>query len=287
MRRISAAIATLCLLAGQTILAGAVSGADPSKFTATPLTPDSTFSGAKSSSGAIAQSDPALLGRTDSTLVNVMVKYDFDAAASYAGGIKGLAATSPRVTGKSLKANAAAVKSYNDYTASLTKKITARAEKAATKLKVTSSFGTAYGGVAGQIPANQIGDLLKVDGVVAVQQDTLEQPQDDNTAFIGATDVWPSLGGSANAGSNVIVGVIDTGIWPEHPMLAPGSLGAPAGGLRGCQFGDGSDVAHLGPTFTCNNKLIGAYAKTATYMANFGAGANEFCNNTTHVCSPA
>ena len=31
----------------------------------------------------------------------------------------------------------------------------------------------------------------------------------------------------------------------------------------GCQFGDGSDVAHLGPTFACNNKLIGAYAFTA------------------------
>ena len=84
-----------------------------------------------------------------------------------------------------------------------------------------------------RIPANQIGALLKVDGVVAVQQDTLEQPLDDNTAFIGATRVWPSLGGSANAGSNVIVGVIDTGVWPEHPMLAPGSLGAPAGGAQG------------------------------------------------------
>ena len=114
-----------------------------------------------------------------------------------------------------------------------------------------------------------------------MQKDTLNQPLDDNTSFIGATSVWPTLGGSANAGSNVIVGDIDTGVWPEHPMLAPGSLGAPAGGLKGCQFGDGTDVAHLGPTFACNNKLIGAYAKTATYMANTGADGQEFCNNTT------
>ncbi len=85
------------------------------------------------------------------------------------------------------------------------------------------------------MPANQIGALLQAKGVVAVQKDTLNQPLDDNTSFIGATSVWPSLGGSANAGSNVIVGVIDTGVWPEHPMLAQGSLGAPAGGLRGCQ----------------------------------------------------
>ena len=285
MRRIPVALATLCLLLGQTIFAGAVSGADPSKFTATQLNPVSTFSTPKSTSGAIAKSDPKLLGRHDATPVNVVIKYDFDASATYTGGVNGLAATSPRVTGKSLKANAAAVKAYDAYTAKLTKGITAAAQKAAPSLKVNESFGTAYGGVSGRVTANQIAALLKVPGVVAVQSDTLEQPLDDNTGFIGATAVWPSLGGSATAGSNVIFGDIDTGVWPEHPMLAPGSLSAPAGGLKACQFGDGTDTADLGPTFTCNNKLIGAYAKMANYMANTGAGANEFCNNTSKQCS--
>ena len=69
-------------------------------------------------------------------------------------------------------------------------------------------------------------------------------------------------------------------------MLSPTGESAPAGGLRGCQFGDGSDVAHLGPTFACNNKLIGAYAFTQTYMAVLGSNGQEFCNNTTGVCSP-
>jgi subtilisin family serine protease len=285
MRRFAVALATLCLLAAQLIFAGIVTGADPSRFTATPLTPDSTFVGAKSTSGAIAKSDPSLLGRTDATRVNVMIKYDYDVAASYTGGVKGLAATSPRKTGKSLKANETAVKAYTAYASKLSDKITARAEKAVPGLTVRFSYDGAYGGVEASVPANQIGALLKTDGVVAVQQDKLEQPLDDNTSFIGATAVWPSLGGSANAGSNVIVGVIDTGVWPEHPMLAQGGLGAAPGGSRACQFGDGTDVAHLGPSFTCNNKLIGAYAKTATYMANTGAGANEFCNNTTHQCS--
>ena len=45
-------------------------------------------------------------------------------------------------------------------------------------------------------------------------------------------------------------------------------------------------MAHLGPTFACNNKLVGAYAKTATYMTAVGSNASEFCNNTTKVCSP-
>ena len=136
------------------------------------------------------------------------------------------------------------------------------------------------------MPANKIGKLLAQPGVVAVQKDALNQPLDDNTSFIGATNVWPSLGGSSQAGSNVVIGVIDTGIWPEQPMLSPTGVSAPAGGLKGCQFGDGSDTAHLGPTFACNNKLIGAYAKTATYMAVHGSDGFEFCNDSTDVCSP-
>jgi subtilisin family serine protease len=58
--------------------------------------------------------------------------------------------------------------------------------------------------------------------------------------------------------------------------------------LRGavaCQFGDGSDVANLGPTFACNRKLVGAYAFTATYLSINAALPGEFCNNATKVCS--
>ena len=131
MRRIVVAVAVLCLLAGQFLFAGVAAGADPSRFTATPLTPDSTYVGAKSTSGAIAQSDPALLGRHDTAMVNVMIKYDFDPAASYTGRIAGLAATSPRLTGKTLKANAKAVKAYDAYPLTCRRSITARAQRAA------------------------------------------------------------------------------------------------------------------------------------------------------------
>ena len=269
-------------------VSGVASGAGgaAARFTATPLTADSTYVAAKSPSGELAQTDPSLLGRSDSTPVNVMIKYDFDATASYAGGVAGLKATSPRATGKSLNANAAAVSAYNAYTACKAQKIGASMEKAVPAVKIRQTFQTVYGGVAAQVPANQIGALLSVPGVVAVQKDALNHPLDDNTSFIGATNVWPTLGGSAHAGNNVVVGVLDTGIWPEHPMMSPAGVPAPAGGIKGCQFGDGTDTAHLGPTFACNNKLVGAYAKMATYMAATGAGANEFCNNTTHVCSP-
>jgi subtilisin family serine protease len=286
MRRPLVALASFGLLASQIAFTGVAVASDPSRFTAAPLTPISTYSTAKSASGAAAKSDPALLGRTDSKRVNIMIKYDLDPVASYAGGVAGFAATSPRVTGKSLKANRSAVAAYKTYASSEVSKISASAKKAASGLDVRSSYTTAYGGVAASVPANQVAALLKAPGVVAVQEDSLEQPLDDNTQFLGATAVWQSLGGSAHAGSNVTIAVLDTGLWPEHPMLSPAGVSAPAGGIKGCEFGDGTDTANLGPTFTCNNKLIGAYSKMATYMAVQGAGAEEFCDNTTKVCSP-
>jgi subtilisin family serine protease len=276
---------------GALVLLGAVvavaGGAAPSKLAFTPLTADATFVGDKSVSGALAQTDPSLLGRTGSNPINVMIKYDVDATASYTGGVAGYAATSPAVTGKTLEQNKAAAQAYDRHVENVSNGISAAIEKAVPAADVGRTFTTVYGGVSATVPADSVSDLLKVDGVAAVQKDTLQQPQDDNTDFIGAKAVWPSLGGSSKAGSNVIVGVIDTGVWPEHPMLSPAGVAPPTTGKPpwGCEFGDGSDSAHLGPAFSCNSKLIGAYAFTKTYMANVGADANEFCNPTTKICS--
>src|SRR5947209_312790 len=106
-------------------------GATAANLSVTPLSPDSTYSRAKSKSGALAQTDPALVGRTDSTLVNVLIKYDYDATASYAGGVAGLAPTSPSVTGKKLKDNKAPVQAYEQYAKGVSDKITAGVKAAA------------------------------------------------------------------------------------------------------------------------------------------------------------
>jgi hypothetical protein len=267
--------------------AAGVSATGTAGWTATPLSPTSSYTGFKSLTGQLAQTDPSLLNRTDSTPVNVVIKYDLDGTASYAGGVAGLAPTSPLVTGKALDDNKAAVAAYDKHANKVVDQINSAVQSAVPSAKIGQTFTTVYGGVSARVPANQIDDLLKVDGVAAVQKDALNQPLDDNTQFIGAKAVWPSLGGSSNAGSNVIVGVIDTGVWPENPMLSPAGISAPTTGNPpwGCQFGDGSDTTHLGPTFACNNKLIGAYAFTQTYLAVVGATPGEFCNNATKVCS--
>ncbi|MFL5949221.1 MAG: S8 family serine peptidase [Gaiellaceae bacterium] len=278
------AAAGLAGLLTMTATASGTGSALRASSAATALTPGATYTAAKSLSGNAARTDRSLLGLRSSRLINVMIKYDFDALASYAGRIHGLRATSPRATGKSFARNRVAVARYSRYTAKRTARINRAVRAMVPRARIGTAFRTVYGGVAARVPANQIVKLLRIKGVDAVQRDALRQPLDDNTTFIGAQAVWPSLGGNVHAGESVKVGVIDTGIWPEHPMMADNGLPS-IGGSHGCQFGDGSDVAHLGPTFACNNKLIAAYAKTATYMSAVGANANEFCNNTTHQCS--
>jgi len=278
--------------------AAATGTPDPGAFTATAVSPDSApIDAARSSSGKLAQSDPALLASTSAARTAVMVKLDYDPAASYEGGVDGLAATSPAVTGEPLDTSDAAVAKYLDYADAQAGQAAAAIEAAVPAVDVNGSYNVAYGGLAVTVPANQASDLLAVPGVVAVQYDSLEQPlqattssgtvttpaiDNDTTTFIGADAAWKQLGGRDKAGQGVIVGVLDTGIWPEHPMLADVGLATPAGGPWTCDFGDGSNSA-LGAPFTCNNKLIGAHAFLDTALMLGAVGPGEYCTAT--ACS--
>ena len=254
------------------------------RFTATPIQPDSApIESAKSATGQLAESDPSLLGRTDDTPVNVMVKLDYDSVATYEGNEPGLPATSPAVTGEELQDNQAAVAAYESHVAGIEAEIQQDIQAEVPQAQVRESFRVAYGGLAMRVPANRIGDLLGVDGVVAVQKDSLARPLTDATpAFLGATGVYPQLGGTSTAGEGVIVGVLDSGIWPEHPSFADPGISHP-GGSYGCEFGLSGEPGD--DAFPCNDKLIGAYAFTDTYLDVVGAEPGEFCNMATGVCS--
>jgi subtilisin family serine protease len=266
---------------------GTALAVDPTEFTATALEPDGVpIHAAKSRSGALAQTDPDLLGRNDATPLLVVIKLDYDAVASYTGDIAGLAATSPEATGRSLEDNKAAVDAYLDHVARFEARVRADIEAAVPAADLAGSFQVAYGGVAATVPANQIGALLEVQGVAAVQQNSLEQPLTDVTPdFIGATEAWGQISDATTAGEGVVVGILDTGIWPEHPSFEDNGIDPPVGTeTYECEFGDGSDPA-LGDPFECNDKLIGAYAFLDTYLLVRDTLPGEFCNNATGACS--
>ena len=126
-----------------------------------------------------------------------------------------------------------------------------------------------------------LGALAGVNGVEKIYLDELHQKLTDvGPEFINAQSVWAELGGQQSAGEGVVVGVIDSGIWPEHPSFSdPDPYGkaydAPPGGPYNCDFGN---VAHNpdDDPFTCNNKLIGAYVFLDTYRAITGLTPEEF-----------
>ncbi|MFJ2029539.1 S8 family serine peptidase [Streptosporangium sp. NPDC087985] len=247
---------------------------DTGKWTATPLTGGESVQGAKSTTGKLAQSDQALLESTSDATVNVMVKLDYDSYAAYQGELEGLPATSPSKTGRALDIKSAEAKKYekhieeveNAFLSGLAKMPGARAGQ---KLR------TVYGGIALRIPANKAAELLKLPGVAAVQEDRPEQLLTDSSAsFIGAPTIYSQLGGSASSGKGVIVGILDSGVWPEHPQFAdPGTLPpvppTKDGTPRVCNFGNNPLTPGTGP-FVCNRKLIGGAPFLDTYNSVFG-----------------
>lgn len=245
------------------------------KWTATPLTGGEPIQGAKSPTGKLAQSDEGLLKSTSGAEVSVMVKLDYDSFAAYQGGLAGLPATSPAKTGKALDVKSGDAQKYQRHIEGVENAFLAELARNVPGAKAGQKLRTVYGGIALRIPANKAASLLKLPGVAAVQEDKPEQLLTDSSpAFIGAPTIYSKLGGSSSSGKGVIVGILDSGAWPEHPQFAdPGTLPAvPAtkdGTPRTCNFGDNPLTPAADP-FACNRKIIGGAPFLETYNANIG-----------------
>jgi subtilisin family serine protease len=277
-RRTAIAGLSAGLLVAATLPALGAEAADPAPgrtWTATPLTVADTVSGAKSPSGQLAKSDPELLNSTSAKQVRVVVKLDYDSLAAYRGGLKGLPGTSPAVTGKRLEPKSANSTKYLQHVTAVENTFLAAMRDKVPSARAGQKLRTVYGGVALSVDANKARDLLKLPGVAAVQQDNPQKLLTDSSgAFIGAPTIYNQLGGSASAGKGVIVGILDSGAWPEHPSFAdPGTLPAPPATVDGtprvCDFGD-NPLTPASDVYTCNRKLIGGQPFLDTYNAVVG-----------------
>jgi subtilisin family serine protease len=186
--------------------------------------------------------------------------------ASYAGGTAGLAATRP-ARGERVRTADAAVVRYRAYLA-------ARQDAALAQVggRLVYRYTYAFDGFAAELDAGAAAMLAQRDGVVSVSPDTLYKVDTWVTpGFLGldepSTGLWDRVGGVAAAGEDVVVGVLDTGIWPENPGFAaadaagqPTYTGAPPGWTGTCVAGEDF------PAEACNGKLVGA----RYYNAGFG-----------------
>lgn len=226
------------------------------------ISPDSSFDAAI---------DGKPVAAPNGDLVSVIVKLDFAPLAQYSGGIDGLTPTSPEATGAAaLDAESGASQAYLAYANAQIDAFASALLRVAPDAQLTHRYTVVIGGASVILPASQVAALSKVQGVVQVYADRLEKMQTEvSPAFIGADTIWEALGGQESAGEGVVVGVLDSGIWPEHPSFSdPDPSGkayaAPPATWHGtsCEFGsDNPDD----PAFTCNNKLIGAERFMDTY----------------------
>ncbi|MEO8278727.1 MAG: S8 family peptidase, partial [Ideonella sp.] len=126
------------------------------------------------------------------------------------------------------------------------------------------SYGYTFNGFAAEMTAQQAAMLSKTAGVLSVDQSAIAQLDTSTTpAFLGLTGPNGFYAQTGAKGENVIIGMVDSGVWTNHPSFAGAGYGAPPPKWKGiCQTGVGFTAAD------CNNKLIGAR------FYNVGPGGN-------------
>lgn len=218
------------------------------------------------------------------------------ALAAYQGGIQGLPATSPQATGETrLNSDSAASLQYKSYLAQKQSALlAAMSRELGRSVAAIHQYKTALNGIAVRLSPAEAERMAKLSGVQKVLRDHWSFPATDTTpAFIGATSIWSgaSTGGlPGTKGEGIIVGVIDTGIWPEHPSFKDdGSYPAPPASWKGfCQKPDDGTS-----WLNCTHKLIGAQHFLDAYIAALGAydgifnSARDDNSHGTHTASTA
>jgi len=222
-----------------------------------------------------------------------VVQLPSDPIATYEGGEAGLAATAP-AEGDTIDFSAGAVEEYSDFLADERSDVIAEHD-----VDALAVYDTVLNGFAAHLTATEAEELAASDDVLSVIPDVIYQttgsPVVDTTGFLdvsGNDGAWEEEFGSAkHAGEGVIVGVLDTGIWPENPALAPLSEPRPdqdvidAKWNGECETGEDDDPAG---NIECNNKLIGARWFDARGMAANGyASPRDQDGHGTHTATTA
>jgi minor extracellular serine protease Vpr len=154
---------------------------------------------------------------TDAVGDVVVVTFGDPPAASYEGGIRGLARTKPQ-DGAKLDARAQAVRDYRAHLAGVHGDFERWLSRTAAGAQVVADYTIVANAVAvsGATPAQ----LQRGPGVVSAEPVATYRPtMNASVDQIGASEVWGDLGGRDDAGSGVKVGIIDSGIDPEHPFF--------------------------------------------------------------------
>ncbi|XP_028961744.1 cucumisin-like isoform X2 [Malus domestica] len=120
------------------------------------------------------------------------------------------------------------------------------------------SYKRTFNGFAAELTEEEAQKLAGMDGVVSVFPSETKKLQTTRSwDFIG----FPKIVKRSAIETDIIVGVIDSGIWPESASFSDAGFGPPPKRWKGACKGEGN--------FTCNNKIIGArYYRGQPYPQN-------------------
>ena len=185
-------------------------------------------------------------------------------ASSYAGQVAGIVATA--VEGQKINKNSAAVRNYLSYLAG---KHDAVLRSVGASRKVYS-YGVVFNGFAAEMTDDQAKKAAAMKGVVSVVPDETRHIDTASTpAFLGLTGNTGFYAKTGNAkGEGVVIGMIDTGVWPENVAFSdamPNNSYSPLSGWGG-SCDTGADASFPG----CNNKLVGAKYYNNGWFGNEG-----------------
>ncbi|MET9302461.1 MULTISPECIES: S8 family serine peptidase [Micromonospora] len=216
-----------------------------------------------------------LTARSGGTVGTYVVTLTEKPLATYEGGVAGIAATRAAKGGK-VDVGSPAARRYRDHLTSRHREVARNvgAQARRSNYVVSNSF------VADLTPA-QAARLQLSGDVLSVSPNKVYTTTDDRNSvdflkLSGRDGVWSKVGGTAEAGKGVVVGVLDTGIWPENPSFAAPALGTTApttadpyrpyreGSATVMRKADGGTfrgTCQTGEEFTasaCNEKIISA-----------------------------
>jgi subtilisin family serine protease len=183
--------------------------------------------------------------------------------ASYTGDVPGFAPTRP-ARGKKVDTRSSAAKAYRAHLKAERADVLRRADL--TSRAMVYDYDVVLNGFAMSLTASEATRLERTSGVLHVwKSETFKTDTISTPTFLGLDGtggVWnKQFGDPAHAGEGVIVGVLDTGFWPESPSFAPlpeprPDAAAIAAKWHGtCDQGSDPNAANR---VTCNNKVIGA-----------------------------
>ncbi|XP_031262039.1 subtilisin-like protease SBT1.4 [Pistacia vera] len=136
--------------------------------------------------------------------------------------------------------------------------------------KLLYTYSKAINGFSAHLTAFQAAKLKEHPGILSVTPDEIRQLHTTRTHhFLGLSDdsgLWPN----SNYADDVIVGVLDTGIWPERESFSDFGLAKVPGRWKGI-----CETAPDFPASACNGKIIGARAFFKGYEASLARPMDE------------